>query len=111
MDENGFGALILLVLKNYDLVRKLTPTNRHTFCELFSPAAHIARPQAPIPKFSRLPSPQKIAKNSSIFAVFSSFLSPILRFTFTVFELLKPLFAASSFFSASHLPNFFVKSD
>lgn len=31
MDENGFGALILLALKKYELVRKLTPMNRHNF--------------------------------------------------------------------------------
>ena len=29
MDESGFEALILLALKNYDLVRKLTPIFRH----------------------------------------------------------------------------------
>ena len=75
MDENGFEALILLVLKNYELVRKLTPIHRHTFCELFSPTVYIApaRLQARIPRFSRLPSPQKITKNSLIFAIFLGF--------------------------------------
>jgi len=62
VDESGFGALILLIPENYDSVRKPTPIHRHTFCELFSPAAHVApaRLQARIPRFSRLPSPQKI---------------------------------------------------
>ena len=75
MDENGFGALILLIPKKCDWVRKLTPIHRHTFCELFSPAAHIApaRLQGRIPRFSRLPYPQKITKNSLIFAIFLGF--------------------------------------
>jgi len=75
VDESGFGALILLIPENYDSVRKPTPIHRHTFCELFSPAAHIApsRPQARIPKFLHLPSSQKILKNSSIFAIFLGF--------------------------------------
>jgi hypothetical protein len=30
MDESGFGALILLIPKNYDSVRKPTPMNRQT---------------------------------------------------------------------------------
>jgi hypothetical protein len=57
------------------MVRKLYQLPRHTICELFSPAAHIApaRLQGRITRFSRLPSPQKITKNSLIFAIFLGF--------------------------------------
>lgn len=86
MDESSFEALILLVPKNYDLVRKSTPMNRHYFfCELLflqKSSPNIARIGL-IELFHVHLFIKKSLNFYYIFTISSGFLSLFLRFMFT----------------------------
>ena len=86
MDENGFGALILLIPKNYDQVRKLTLINRQhlsskSFSAVFSWFSIAARKPS-ISGFSQHCNFHfSLTSFSPIFWIFANFWQIFLRFS------------------------------